>query len=517
MRVSQLVLCLLGFSCLIWAELIPQSALAKGTLKKGISAQEKAAHCGKKLESYEADLRGLRQQSGKKNEMEIVLKILALETAITKWKACFREQSDLARRQGTQEAALQDWHPGSTRLSQTLYDTRIKLHETDVEYDALVKKRSRLPIEQQAELKTNREIYRVQIKDFLAAILDSPHELDAYLRDHGRNRGNLQELIENKEGVKPGPHLTSRLICLALLAKLSDHAAIRALENNFPENSWDSLSQAKGDARLDGIRSELQRLLTEARDPSQKSRRVILRRNAESVVGSRLTEDGFTSGSESESGWLLAEEGAMHYDMIHEGVVTSYVHPTPISARVMVDGSLNSSAFIDFAAHASEEFARGKIIATGVVGSGSHWVTLVVSRHDSSIRVLDSMQSTHYFSVTELGQIVDVFKNLGVFPGSNAVKTEQIVTGQQRDGHNCMIFALLNAHQVAKKSDLNAYQEVTHALVSGKLNKYEDINKIGDSNERVEIPQFVYVSETYHPFMNSFRQKTQQLIQEWSH
>ena len=84
-----------------------------------------------------------------------------------------------------------------------------------------------------------------------------------------------------------------------------------------------------------------------------------------------------------------------------------------------------------------------------------------------------------------------------------------------------MIFALLNAHQVAKRADVNAYQEVTAALAGGSLRNYDDALSIGTPGEggrvnRMAEPPASYDASRYRPFMEAFRARTRGLIAEWA-
>ncbi len=434
-----------------------------------------------------------------------------------------------AGRQGPFQHPAQQ--PGvNSSVSQALDQARLALAETRAAYDQYVKDRSlrKTSPERDAYDKSQKDDPRSvlsqrlalqnHIKVLVGRILSDPGALEAYLAAHVRGRdphearAALNELIENKEAESP----EGRIRCIVELAGIHPQAAIRAFENNFPENGWPLIERTVNGLPAASLSLEVKQrflaLFREVQDPAQRERRVVLRRSADDIRTSRELERGFVLGSDRNSpdGWLLAGEGAMHYDLMHEGLhARALVFSNPETVRD--GGQLNLERFRHIGDHLSGQFAGGgKGLGTVVVGNGGHWVTLVVDRDQRSITVVDSMQNSGYFSPDELKAIQGVFQRRGLFPGTGPVRTSIIAAGQQRDGQNCMIFALLNAHQVAKRGDVNAYQEVTHAIAQGRLNSYGDIQNIGP--ERLPLPGKSYEQGLYRGFMKNFRDKTLELL-----
>jgi len=457
--------------------------------------------------------------------------------------------------------AASRWHRGSTALTQFIYDLRMRLQSTDAEYEAQQDRYRKLmsarpdsfqiemdPKATSAEraelaamqrqvdlalaawnkskadfeaaqkhpesLQQVRTKFNAQIIDALGQVLDQPGELAAYLRDHGGHPGNLEELIQNQSARTPAG-LGGRALALTLLARVNPKKALQAYDDqNFGLAGAEDVIPAEHKA-------EYLRLLVEARDPVKSGRRRVMRTSAQSLLAGRAVGD--SPGSDSERGSLLAAEAVLHGDLLLADVPRGvHVALSPESVRTG-HHSLDVPRLRNLA-RAWRESAQG--FSTAIVGDGRHWVTLVVNRDKREITVLDPMPATQYFTAEELAQLPGIYQSQGVFPGAAPVSVRLVSTGQQRDDYNCMIFALLNAHQVAKKSDVNAYQEVTAALVRGELRTYDDARAIGSSvgkfgsggaAHRLEHPPAAgYDPSNYTPFMNAFRARTRELIREWS-
>ena len=425
-------------------------------------------------------------------------------------------------------------------MSQALYKIRLLYQATEVENERRVAEgqalQERKPMAGwQAEkaqfdaannhpdsVRNRRMLLKAQVETFLGQILDTPTELGAYLHDHGGSRENLVELLENRES-RQG---RGKAIALTLLARLNRTAALQALDDNFKNQvgvyQVDQLRAAEAQIP-EPDRADYRSLVSEGIDPAQGRRREVLRGNAQSLrqsiePGEARSYPG--SDPHSSDGYLQAGEGALHYDLMHAGVPQNVaVTESPLTARAFAGGPLLRENFTSLASGIAEKFRSGKSLATAVLGNGAHWVSLVVDHESRTVTVLDSMQGTGYFSEEEKSQLGAIFKEQ-VFRGDDPVPVNLVATGQQRDGNNCMIFALLNAHQVAKKANVNAYQEVTAALAGGTLQRYDDALSIGAPGaggrvNRLAKPPAGYDSSRYRPFMEAFREKTRGLITEW--
>lgn len=213
-------------------------------------------------------------------------------------------------------------------------------------------------------------------------------------------------------------------------------------------------------------------------------------------------------GAATPIGLMSATEGRVHYDAIQRDLpAASYMHERPFTARIEGHG-LNIEAIDGISKLAKEQFDAGKDSATVVLGNGAHWVTLTLNRKNREIALIDSMKDSHYFSDNEQRILEDI---IHAHNPTFTKRTRMISAEQQKDGHNCMIFALLNAHQIAKKGDTDAYQEVTASLSSKKLGTYGDIETIGSSG-RMHRPPVGYSAENYGSFMNGFRAETMRLM-----
>lgn len=80
-------------------------------------------------------------------------------------------------------------------------------------------------------------------------------------------------------------------------------------------------------------------------------------------------------------------------------------------------------------------------------------------------------------------------------------KGEYVNTYIQKGGHECLRFSMLYCYQMAKRLDLNAYQEINGAFLEGKLVKYEDFSQIETVKKVKDIGSSVLV---YKPFMRSW-------------
>ncbi|EFB40670.1 hypothetical protein pah_c197o056 [Parachlamydia acanthamoebae str. Hall's coccus] len=161
-----------------------------------------------------------------------------------------------------------------------------------------------------------------------------------------------------------------------------------------------------------------------------------------------------------------------------------------------------------------EDFILLKQTLTAAFATGKDMVVVRFSNHihtvaagfcsDGRFKIIDSM-SHPIFNVkkftTKLNQlgITDAQGKRVNFHG------EYINTKIQRGGHECVRFAMLYCHQMAKKNDLEAYQEVNGAFCEGKLTQFEDYERIDGSSKikKIDANRSIYTN-----FMKSWAYRT---------
>jgi hypothetical protein len=80
-------------------------------------------------------------------------------------------------------------------------------------------------------------------------------------------------------------------------------------------------------------------------------------------------------------------------------------------------------------------------------------------------------------------------------------KGEYVNTHIQKGGHECVRFSMLYCYQMAKKLDLNAFEEVNGAFIEGKLVKYENFSQIETVKKVKDVSSRAL---EYKPFMHSW-------------
>ena len=347
---------------------------------------------------------------------------------------------------------------------------------------------------------------QVQVGRKLNQIALDPNALNQFvLRSQVRSEQieRLDEVIQQSEGVGP----LAQLSAIARMYDVSPNAAFNRFLDKSPKESPSALTE-RIRPLPDRAQQVLLRIHAESALPKARERREILQNSAVSL----FTGSDVRPGSASPTGWLRAEEGQLHYDLLQRNLnQQAWMSPTVYAAKT--EGRLNEESFKTIASEAGSQLQQGKSLATVVVGSGSHWVTLVLDKAHRKVTTLDPMGESSFFNPDQQRQIARWLEP--AFGGTGSLVTELIPTRQQKDSHNCMIFSLLNAHQIAKRADREAYQEVTASLDRGALRTYDDIQRIGERGERRRIPGEGYDQSRYLEFMNSFRAKTLELGRQW--
>jgi hypothetical protein len=152
-------------------------------------------------------------------------------------------------------------------------------------------------------------------------------------------------------------------------------------------------------------------------------------------------------------------------------------------------------------------FLTGKKMVIGRLCNSKHSLAVGFCS-DGSFKIIDSLSRLY-------GKAIDL-KDLTTQLNKAAIKNvkgqpiqfqgEYIHTGIQKGGHECIRFASLYGYQMAKKKDLNAFEEVNGAFVEGKLKTFEDYAKI-DGSQRMRYKQIFNYS--YKEFMSSWAYRTQ--------
>ncbi len=348
---------------------------------------------------------------------------------------------------------------------------------------------------------------QVQVGRKLNQIARDPIALNQFVlrsQDRSAQIERLDEVIQQSASIDP----LARLSAIARMTDVSPNAAFGRFLDKFSEMSLSALTER---IRPLPVRAQqvLFRIHAEAGLPKAWERRGILQNSAVSL----FTGSDLSPGSASPKGWLRAEEGQLHYDLFQRNLSQqAWMSPAVYAAKIG-EGLLNEESFKTIAREAGSQLQQGKSLATVVVGSGAHWVTLVLDQAHRKVTTLDPMGESSFFKPEQQRQIARWLEP--AFGGTGSLVTELIPTGQQRDSYNCMIFSLLNAHQIAKRADHEAYQEVTASLDRGALRTYDDIQRIGERGERRPIPGEGYDQSRYLEFMNSFRAKTLELGRQW--
>lgn len=208
-----------------------------------------------------------------------------------------------------------------------------------------------------------------------------------------------------------------------------------------------------------------------------------------------------------------------------------------------------SDDLLDISKKVLRAFDDGKKVVSFVVQGGGHYTSIAIDRDTQKIVLVDSGVNID----TGISAFLDspndrlkraLIKSLNEVSGRmdmrlsfSSNKIESVATGQQAGDENCGIFALLNAHQMAKKADVQAYQEVTAALASGTLKSYSDIGKIGEveyqGRKRLKYSPYnqytvdrfraetklsyvgpAHSNGVYLNFANDFRKETQTLLSD---
>lgn len=145
-------------------------------------------------------------------------------------------------------------------------------------------------------------------------------------------------------------------------------------------------------------------------------------------------------------------------------------------------------------------FATNKELVVGRFGNHFHAITVAV-KSNGEFRIIDSMLD----NAVNLDNIINQLNDASI-KDSQGKKIHftgtYINTRIQKTGSECMRFATLYAYQIAKKRDLDAFEEVNGAFAHGQLQRFEDYSTI-DGTHRMRDASSLS-PEHYLPFMQSW-------------
>jgi hypothetical protein len=222
------------------------------------------------------------------------------------------------------------------------------------------------------------------------------------------------------------------------------------------------------------------------------------------------------AGSSQNNLFLYSTEARVHYlslldDLSPEG----YIHPTIIPSGMVKD----------LAPLILEKFNEPSLkVFTVIIGDGkAHFASLALDRSGRIVIIDSSFWASFGFQILgkqdreALAQTLNL--NAERVGTPIQFQTPEYLSGfQQRENYNCLIFSILNTHQIAKRGSLEAYREVSQALEWGLLHNYEDLFQIGEESSFTQEVHRIWSPSnwrSYGSFMKSFREKTQELLEEY--
>lgn len=135
--------------------------------------------------------------------------------------------------------------------------------------------------------------------------------------------------------------------------------------------------------------------------------------------------------------------------------------------------------FNELKEYLSLAFASGKELVIARICNELH-TALVAFRPDGKFKIIDS-KLTPTIDINALTKNLNE-SNIKDLKGAKIkFKGKYINTELQKGGHECQRFASLYGYHMAKKNSFKAYKEVNGAFAEGRLNTFEDINKIDGS------------------------------------
>jgi soluble cytochrome b562/ABC-type glycerol-3-phosphate transport system substrate-binding protein len=230
-----------------------------------------------------------------------------------------------------------------------------------------------------------------------------------------------------------------------------------------------------------------------------------------------------THGAFTDDDWMSAIEARVHYfnmvsDLPRLGSGGGYYHHDVVTLKSLVDEP-GSSHFVEWV-KATFEKGYPSVAAILEDTDGNYFATLALS-DDGDVLVLNSTTNRPFLDRKEqsnLRKLVALLNNAEIGESKDDQtyidfdEVKEVHLDQQRDGHDSLIYSILNAHQIAKEGKIEAHKSVTASFAHSEIHKYEDIHKIGSHQHGNE-------HETAHEgnsreFLASFRKKTQELIRE---
>jgi len=126
-------------------------------------------------------------------------------------------------------------------------------------------------------------------------------------------------------------------------------------------------------------------------------------------------------------------------------------------------------------------FASGKKIVVTQLANHQHAIAAGFMPN-GEFKIIDSMGGT----TVDIGAITKTLNQAHIKDQHGkpiTFKGEYVNTHIQKGGVECQRFSMLYCYQMAKKCNLNAFEEVNGAFLDGKLTRYEDYDHIETSNK----------------------------------
>ncbi|MBA2369690.1 MAG: hypothetical protein H0V82_11795 [Candidatus Protochlamydia sp.] len=132
---------------------------------------------------------------------------------------------------------------------------------------------------------------------------------------------------------------------------------------------------------------------------------------------------------------------------------------------------------------------------------------------DGTVKLIDSMNSS-ILDVDDLINQLNSEKIKNVDGHSILFHGEYVNTNIQKGGNQCIRFSTLYCYNMAKKRDLNAYEEVNGAFASGNLKIFDDYKQMDGGSRIADMKPFSI--DIYLEFMRSWAYRTQGiLVDSW--
>jgi len=144
-------------------------------------------------------------------------------------------------------------------------------------------------------------------------------------------------------------------------------------------------------------------------------------------------------------------------------------------------------------------FVTGKEMVIVRLGTNIHAVLGVFSV-TGEFKLIDSM-SSQVINHKELENKLNQAKITNKNGNTLAFHGDYINTRIQKGGNTCLRISTLYAYQIAKRRDVNAYQEVNGAFLQGRLNTFEDHARIDGASRKKTVST---TPASYAKFMNSW-------------